>query len=869
MKNKTGMSRRKFVGVVAGSIGGCAMLPHPAFASPAPPSSSDRIEAIAIGHSKREDDMPSIATAPDGSVWAAWISFDGQRDDVGIRHFTEGGWQNLHWVPATSGDSWMPQVCVDSDNRVWVLWSQQSDQHWDIYARRFDPTKQRWNSVVRLSSGGLTNINPRVWSDGKGSAAVVWQGFQTQGKSATSKIFLRILQGDTWSEEVRVTDGEGNDWDPAVAIDSRGTAWISYDSYRNGNYDVFLAEVSQGHVRQSEIPVAVSPAFEARSTIAVDARDRVWVAWEMGHANWGKDAGHILGKQGKGVPLGGFRKPQLACYDHGRWFEPVTPLASAFSDFDTYQPHVFSDGAGSVWVLAMMRKTGAPKPAPHKLAYWEYWAKAPFGYWDYSLTHLDGDRWSEPVALPSSKGRSSTRIGGALGTDNRLLLSWPTDNRTEEYYHRPVHQQVFAAAVPAPSRRTEATLRPRSDQPTAPTANDAGAEMKFVDAMRGYRVRSGAEEYSLLRGDLHRHTELSWDEGGAQDGSLQDFYRYMIDVAAMDFGANTDHQGGVWPYWRWYSQKMTDMYHLPGSYTSLFSYERSASYPFGHRNIFFAERSQVKETPFFLQDGVSLYSFPLTSEGDEPADETPQVVENDTELLYEEVRHHHGISVPHTTGSGMGTDWHVHDPEVEPVVEIFQGMRQSYEDVDAPYAPTSAEIAADAAKPQPTGSDIEKMLLQMFRLRPDGMVARAWTKGYKLGVIASSDHHSTHISYAMVYTSDRSRQGILDAIRRRHTYGATDNIILEVHMGEHFMGDVFTSTVALPMRIRARGTAPISKLEILKDSRVMQTFEPNEFNVELQLDISPPDSKRHYYYVRLRQQDGMIAWSSPFFMNFA
>jgi len=90
---------------------------------------------------------------------------------------------------------------------------------------------------------------------------------------------------------------------------------------------------------------------------------------------------------------------------------------------------------GSVWVAAMMRKTGAPKPAPHKHAYWEYWVKAPFGYWDHSLTHLEGDRWTEPFALPKSKGRSSTRMSAALGTHNRLLLAWPTDNHTEVFYH--------------------------------------------------------------------------------------------------------------------------------------------------------------------------------------------------------------------------------------------------------------------------------------------------------------------------------------------------------------------------------------------------------------------------------------------------
>lgn len=847
------------------------MLAHPGFAAPIS-SQPSKIDAIAIGHSTREDDLPSIAAAPDGSVWIAWLSFNGDRDDVAIRHFSGSEWQNIHWVPSTSGDSWLPQVAVDASNRVWVVWSQQLGGSWDVYGRRFDPKRQRWEMVTRLSSGSLPDINPRVWCDGKGRAALVWQGFRQRGPgAANSSIFLRLLNEDGWSPEIRVTATEANDWDPAVALDSQGTAWIAYDSYRNGNYDVYLAKVRQNRVEEASIPVAVTPAFEARATVAVDTRDRVWVTWETGHPNWGQDFGKILGKRSKGTPLGGFREPRIACYDQGHWYEPAAPLATAYGAFNTFQPHVFSDGQGSVWVVAMWRKAGAPKPAEHKLAYWEYWAKAPFGYWEYAVTHLDRNAWSEALPLPNSKGRSSTRMSAALGTDNRLVLAWPTDNRNEVYYHRPIRQQVFAAAIPAPAAASAPLLtqRPQEQGNGAPGDAAVAAEAENVRAMRSYRARDGAAEYRLLRGDLHRHTELSWDEGGANDGSLQDFYRYMIDVAALDFGANTDHQGGAWPYWWWYSLKMSDMYHLSDVYTSLFSYERSASFPFGHRNVFFANRSQARVTPFFLQEGVSLYSFPLTSEGDEPADETPQLVENDTELLYEDVRHRHGVAIPHTTGSGMGTDWHIHDSEVEPVVEIFQGMRQSYEDVGAPYAFTPAEIAADAAKPEPAGNDIEKMLLRMFRMRPEGMVARAWGKGYKLGVVASSDHHSTHISYAMVYTEDHSRQGILDAIRRRHTYGATDNIVLEARLGDHFMGDVFTASTPLPLRIRARGTDAIVQVDVLRDSRVIHSFEPNQQSVELESTVAQPDSGRHYYYVRLHQRDGMIAWSSPFFVNYA
>src|SRR5437879_12962439 len=83
-----------------------------------------QINSTAVGHQFRQDDWPSIASAPDGSLWIAWLSFVGDRDDVVIRHYKDGKWGNLQWVPGTSGDSFLPQVAVDASNRVWAVWSQ-------------------------------------------------------------------------------------------------------------------------------------------------------------------------------------------------------------------------------------------------------------------------------------------------------------------------------------------------------------------------------------------------------------------------------------------------------------------------------------------------------------------------------------------------------------------------------------------------------------------------------------------------------------------------------------------------------------------------------------------------------------------------
>jgi len=795
------------------------------------------IKSMAVGHEFRQDDYPSIAASPDGSLWVTWLSWVGDRDDLAIRHYKDGKWSNLQWMPNTSGDSWMPNAAVDAQNRVWVVWSQQAGANWDIYARRYDPAKQEWSRLERLSSDPGSDTNPRVAVDGTGKIAVVWQGFR--GKN--SNIYTRVMTGETWAPEVRVTNRAANDWEPAAAFDNRGNLWVAYDSYKNGNYDVFLTEVRSGTSPQAEMTVAATPHMEARATVAVDTANRVWVAWEQGDPNWGKDNGFVIRAQQPGVPLGGVRATIVRAWDGSKWLQAAASLNKALPGQNAFQPHVFSDGHGSVWVIGKSRLQAGGGNGNR-------------GYWEYYATHLDGDGWSKPEALPDSLGRSSTRMSATVAKDGTFWMAWPTDRRKVTFSHRPIRQEVIAGSTANPQGRAP-NLVAATTEPVEVRPGGQPNEAADVRAIRAYRSNVDGKAMHIVRGDFHRHTELSWDGGGTADGNLQDFYRYMIDIASMDFGASTDHQGGGWPYWWWYTQKMTDMYHVPGAYVPIFGYERSAVFPNGHRNVFYAKRSESRMVPFFLKEGVAAHSLPLGPIGDDPDPGTGELAANDTKMLYEEVRARNGLVIPHTSATRMGTDWRDNDPSLEPVVEIFQGARANSEQPGAPF---------DYAN---EGENYAQLRNQAGFFK-EGYVSNAWAKGYKLGIISSSDHNSTHLSYAMVYTDDYTRQGILDAIHKRHTYGAMDNIILDVRMGSHFMGDEFQLSKAQPITVKAHTTKPVKKVEIIKDSKVVYSTTPGGQDVSFQFTDKDSVSGRHFYYVRLQQDDGMLAWSSPFFINY-
>jgi hypothetical protein len=262
---------------------------------------------------------------------------------------------------------------------------------------------------------------------------------------------------------------------------------------------------------------------------------------------------------------------------------------------------------------------------------------------------------------------------------------------------------------------------------------------------------------------------------------------------------------------------------VPGHFTPLFSYERSVEYPQGHRNCVFAQR------------GIHA---------------------DDPKMLYRYLKEFDGICASHTSATGMGTDWRDNDPQVEPVVEIYQGDRMSYE---YQGAPRSGYDPKGKTRPYQIGG-----------WEPTGFLDHALKeKGCRLGFQASSDHWSTHISYCIVLAERHDRAGILDGLKKRHVYAATDNIILDVRSGEHLMGDEFRANTARPLEMNIIGTAPIAQIDILKDSEVVETIRPGKAEYRGTWTDPRASAGTHYYYVRVQQEDGQLAWGSPMWVAYA
>jgi hypothetical protein len=793
---------------------------------------AQQISPAPQGANPEEHDYPSVCVTRRGVVWIAWQAYQNLGDQVYARYSTPAGWSEPVRLTEEKGDVFHTAVAEDSAGRIWVVWSERAGEDWDLYARTYDG--QKWTARQKLTTGDHPNIFHRLVADPTGALHLVWIGYQ----DGQSHVLLSTLHGDSWSKPTEISGA--NAWMPDAAGDSAGNLYIAWDSYRTGNYDIFLRKVNADGSMEPIQQVTQSGKFHAHASLAVDRAGRAWLAWDESGDNWGKDWNRD--DQSRGTTLYASRHPRVAVLENGVWKQTVGDLKAAIPlRYNRYieTPRLACDARGRIWAVLQIRTSTSVARA-------DIWAAN--GHWENFLTRYDGDHWTNLMPIPETSSRPDGTFQITPGAQG-IWMAWINNNRgfgpaggfqpsmtggaAGTGPHRPGVQEIdaatFSSEATTPPPQLEAFNDPKQgSKPVHPN------EREDVARIRAYRLTANDTSLRILRGDFHRHTEISGD--GAGDGSVEDYFRYMLDAAAMDTGIISDHNaGGDNEYTWWRTEKAIDLFHIKDYYTPLFGYERSVPYPNGHRNVVFAERG--------------TRTLPLGA-----AENQGKV--NSGPILYPYLKQHRGICMLHSLATNQGSDYRDNDPEVEPLVEIYQGYHANYEYEGAPRAESAN-----------------------YQVNVHGGYEAAgfyWTglaKGYKLGIESSSDHISTHSSYTMIYTPSMDRTDIVESMRKRHAYGATDNIIVDFQAVDaqghtYLMGDAFAAATAPHLKVKVFGTDTLQRVEIIKDGKFVFTTSPQGKSAEFTYVDNEPPQGESWYYVRVTQMDRNLAWSSPIWVKY-
>lgn len=200
-------------------------------------------------------ESPSLAIAPDGTVYVAWV---GNRGEGWLSRDTEiyiRAWHGSEWVEVGAGSasgegisqggetSWSPSLAIAPDGTPYVAWSEllESGFKAQIYVKAWNGSS--WVDVGEGSASGngisqaVYSVEPSLAIAPDGKPYVAWQ----DGNSWTtpSVIYVRVWDGSHWVEvgEGSATgdgiSGLGDSDSPSLAIDPDGHPYVAWRNAKN------------------------------------------------------------------------------------------------------------------------------------------------------------------------------------------------------------------------------------------------------------------------------------------------------------------------------------------------------------------------------------------------------------------------------------------------------------------------------------------------------------------------------------------------------------------------------------------------------------------------------------------------------------
>jgi len=358
------------------------------------------------------------------------------------------------------------------------------------------------------------------------------------------------------------------------------------------------------------------------------------------------------------------------------------------------------------------------------------------------------------------------------------------------------------------------------------------------------------QDRSLFWGEIHGHTRRS---DGL--GTPEEYYRYARDAALLDFAAIGDHSCYMSED-DWQEEKdCAFRFHKPHEFVTINGYEINYNTEwrpyYGDKNVYFLS----DDPPLVYDSDISCLNH------------------RDFWEVIRELRRLGAMMVLHAHAGGVSS---FYDETMVRLMEVHSACHSNYESLK-----TAKRYFAEYSGPG-TYSYGGSASRRVTRKSVQDVLARGW----RIGLISGSDCHAGHPggnnggrrrpgrikgSLVGVYAPELTREAVWDALWNRRCYGTTgERIIVYLEVNGHPMGEEFAVSRRvrkLPLHIFAAGTDAIERIDIVRNNRDIHTIEAPGLIYEGDFEDAVPFDESFgpvaWYYLRVVQKDGHLAWSSP------
>jgi len=360
------------------------------------------------------------------------------------------------------------------------------------------------------------------------------------------------------------------------------------------------------------------------------------------------------------------------------------------------------------------------------------------------------------------------------------------------------------------------------------TANEPGPQRYRLESegMSGRsnpcRVFETPPPFRVYWGDIHGHTSIS--DGLGENAS--DYFAFGRDVADLDVCALTDHGHFDWPQ----TVDAVRSFYEPGRYVTLLAQEAGAGPD--HLNIY----HRHDDTPHI--DGWT------------------RQYDRFFEMVYAQYnRERPTVAVgPHHFTYDRGDDRYpfgLFDTRTARFVEVYSSHGTS----EYPGNPRPCHGARDQRKFMQWGL----------------------AQGLRFGVIASSDNHDSHPGRSIwghypgglvaFLAPELTREAIWDALWNYRTYAAGfDRIYLEFTVDGHPMGSDVPVSDTCRIQYYAIGRTDHVTTTLIRNNAELRVATASDGVIDVSFDDTPPPG-RSFYYLRVVQDNGERAWSTPIWVT--